>query len=166
MGAIDGQGVYIYDGTELGAPGATFQNLGQNAQSAAFADVRADIAGLQLLVDSSWVLVSLSAGWTAVGSGHTPRVRKVGNRVDIYGAATKGASGDPANILTIPVGFRLTNSTYGNVFLGSVATSGLVTRLLALNVVNHQIALGAGYGTSAAVATGEVIPLIGSWYVN
>jgi len=162
---LNAQGIYEYDGTEVGAPGASFQNLLSESVTDTVIDIRADITALDLLTDSDWVTITtIGSGWTATVN-HTPRVRKIGDRVDLAGAVTRtGTSGADTDLVTIPVGFRLAGA-FLNYFIGASVTSGGTAHTLFLNGVDHKVAAPSGYAT-ASVGSGVVVPLIGSWYVN
>lgn len=174
MGSINSQGVYEYDDTEMWAPQDDYQNLQAAALTAALADIRAEIAALGTLVDSDWVTIAgstggaLGTGWSAT-TGHPPRVRKVGDRVDIAGAVTLTGSGTFADLLTMPEGFRLVGA-YVNYFIGSVVattgepSSGVNVDLL-LSGTTHKVSVPDGY-RDGALTTGDVVPLIGSYYIN
>ena len=158
---IDAQGIYQYDGAELGAPGHQFMNLGMASVSATASDIRADIAALELLQDSDWMAItSIGTGWVAAGAWPV-RVRKLGNKVDLSGMLTAStATPNTEVILTIPTAFRppgyfwlgYTHSQQGFGAMMSIQASGVVT-------------LNTEYG-EGALSSGMNLPLLGTWYVN
>lgn len=114
--------------------------------------------------DGGWTTIStLGSGWTAT-PGHPPRIRRVGDRVEIAGAVMTNVGANYANILTIPVGFRL-GGAYTNYFVGGVVTSDGSAHQLFLNGTNHRIQVPDGY-YGAPVVPGDHLPLCGSWFVN
>lgn len=165
MGALNTEGIFEYDGTELGAPGASFMNLLADSVTDTVTDIRADIAGLDILTDSNWTgLTTLGSGWTAT-SGHAPRIRRVGDRVDIFGAVTRtSTTGSVSDLLTIPVGYRPAGA-YINTFVGTVVSSGGQVVQLLVSGSSHLLSIPPGY-SSATLGSGVVVPLLGSWYVN
>lgn len=164
---IDSQGIYQYDDTEMWSPQDDYQNLLAASTSATIAAVRAEIAAIDSLVDSDWTVIpsgSIGTGWVAT-TGHPPRLRKIGARVDIVGAVTLSTlSGAYSNILTVPVGFRLLGA-YPDYFIGaSVSSAGDVHELF-INGTTHRIEVPDGYRTSI-ISVGEHLPLTGCWYVD
>lgn len=163
MGALDAEGIFIYDDTEPVSPLDDYINLLANSTSATVADIRAAIAAITALVDSNWTnITTFGTGWTATVN-HQPRVRKVGERVDIAGAVTLGATGAYTDILTIPAGFRLAGA-FTNYFVGASVSSGGVGHQLFLSST-HKLQVPTGYRTGT-MASGTVLPLDGSWYTN
>lgn len=164
MGTINGQGVYEYDDDEPFAPLSDYQNLQAAALTAALAAVRAQIAAITSLVDSSWVpITTFGTGWTAT-VGHQPRLRKIGARVDIVGAVTAGTGAAYADILTIPAGFRLAGA-YANYFVGASVSSQAQVHELFIDSTSHKIAVPSTYRVGA-ITSGGVLPLHGTWYTN
>ena len=103
---------------------------------------------------------TFSSFWSAT-AGYTPRVRRVGKRVDLYGAVTAAAgAGADGGIITIPSGYRPTD----NVFIGPFRSSGGLTGMMVVNsagLVNAPNAYVTG-----SLGTGHVVPLVGSWYTD
>lgn len=60
---------------------------------------------LEKTADSGWINLTLASGVTAYSSIQTPKYRKIGNKVYLYGAI-KGLTGLPKVIGTLPEGFR------------------------------------------------------------
>lgn len=154
-------GIYEYSGAEEGAPGPDWTALLTDSIEDALVQVDADIAGIPTQTDSGWVpITTFGAGWAGTAN-HTPRVRRVGDRVELAGALTRsGTSGAPTNLLTIPEGFRLAGG-YGNYFIGTVTTSAAQACELFLFVGDHRIQIPYGI-----IGSGVVVPLNGSWFVN
>lgn len=165
MGALNGEGIFEYDGTETGAPGASFMNLLADSITDVATDIRADITALDLLADSGWTTIStFGTGWSAT-AGHTPRVRKIGNLVKMVGAVTRsGTSGAASDILTIPTGFRLAGA-YTLQFIGCVVTSGGTVHELFINTTAHKLQVPSGY-SDASLGSGIVLPLDGEWFTD
>ena len=115
--------------------------------------------------DSGWVTLStLGSGWAAT-TNHTPRIRRVGKQVFLFGAVTRsGTSGALADLATIPSGYRMAGS-YTLVFVGASITSGGQGVELYMNVSDHKIQIASGY-TTATLGSGVVVPLAGSWFVD
>jgi hypothetical protein len=165
MGALDAQGVYQYDDTEQASPLDDYMNLGQASISAQLAAIRAQIAGSSLS-DSGWRVLAageLGTGWTAT-AGHAPRLRRIGNRVDLFGAVTLGATGGILFLLTVPEGFR-TVGAYGQTFVGSVVTSGGVAMQLYLDGSSHRLQVPGTY-RAGTMTSGQILPLQASWWAN
>jgi len=155
-------GIYQYTGLETGAPGKDFMNLLGDSVESAFVAVDAQIAAIEEQTDSGWVLITtIPTGWTAT-PGHPPRVRRVGDRVDLAGAVTRTTTAGPiGNLCTIPEGFRIAGAYLGTTFISTVVQSNGTPTNLTLTGTSHQI--GTVYGT---LGSGVVVPLVGSWYVN
>src|SRR5690606_437962 len=86
MGAIDENGVYIYDTNDQVAPLATLLNLGQSSISQAFTQQREDIIEELTPEASGWVTGNFLygvTGWTNAGDASQTRIRRNGNRVYI-----------------------------------------------------------------------------------
>jgi len=118
--------------------------------------------GWKSIDDTGWVNVdTFGSGWSAV-AGHTPRVRRFGNRVMIAGAVSRTAtSGALADILTIPTGFEYTGSL--NFFINTVVTSsGQAAQLYFSSAASTKLAIAATYVT-ATIGSGVVLPLTGFW---
>jgi hypothetical protein len=171
MGDLDAQGIYSYDDTEDVSPLMDYMNLGQSATSAAVAAVRGEIAAIDSLVDSDWLVIGSGPGTGAFGTGwtatvdHPPRLRKLGSRVDIAGALTLGPGALYTHMLTIPEGFRLIGA-YTNYFIGASISADGIGHDLFLDAVDHFITVPEdGYRTGVALA-GDHIPLHGFWYVD
>lgn len=124
---------------------------------------RTDGAGnWNVLNDTGWVNIgTFGSGWSAV-AGHTPRVRRFGNRVMIAGAVQRTlASGALADILTIPDGFDYTGSL--NFFIGAVVTSGgQGAQLYFSSGAKTKLAIASTYVT-ASIGSGIILPLTGDW---
>lgn len=165
---LDSQGVYIYDDTEDWSPQDDYQNLGQQSVSAQLANVRAEISDLELLVDSDWRhITTLGPDWVAT-SGHPPRVRKVGDRVDLFGALTLAAGGSVTNMLTLPPGY-IPAGTYVNQFIGTAVSKNGVAYTLYTASLNPGIVRfhPSGYfAGGVSLEIGDTLPLLGSWYVS
>lgn len=97
-------------------------------------------------------------GFSAV-DGFTPRVRRVGSRVFLFGAVQRaGATGSGGNLLTVPAGYAPATAT--NLSAVVVSTGqGVQLQITAAGV------LAVTYGT-ASLGSGALVPLAGSWYVN
>jgi hypothetical protein len=164
---IDAEGIYQYDDTEDWSPQDDYQNLLAASVSATIADVRAEIAAIDSLVDSDWTVIatgSIGTGWVAT-VGHPPRLRKIGARVDLVGALTMSTvSASYSNMLTIPVGFRLLGA-YPDYFIGSSVSSAGDVHELFINGTTHQIQVPDTYRTSV-VSIGDHVPLHGCWYTD
>lgn len=165
MGALDPQGIFKYDDTENWSPQDDYQNLLANSVSTTVADIRAEIADLELLADSGWVpITTLGPGWTAY-PGHPPRVRKVGDRVDIAGELAFNAGADTNNMLTLPAGYW-PSGTYTATFLGSgVTNKGTAFVYITAAAYPGRIYIPGGHATKNFVAV-EAVPLLGSWYIS
>lgn len=101
---------------------------------------------------------TFGAGFSAV-DGFTPRVRRVGSRVTLFGAVQRsGALGSGGNLLTVPAGFAPGSATN----LSAVVTSGGQGVQLQITAAG---VLAVTYGT-ASLGAGALVPLAGTWYVN
>lgn len=116
------------------------------------------------LEDSGYVtLTTFGTGWAAT-AGHAPRIRKIGSQVFLYGAVTLGSGGLYANILTIPAGYRL-GGAYANWFVNAAVASNGSPHELFLSGVDHRLSVPSTY-RGTGMASGDVLPLTGSWFVN
>lgn len=135
MGAIDANGVWIYDNSDHVVPISTYENLGQNSVSAALLDLRNDltpvivpwtntglIAGASLTLDNVMYMVD------AAGTVHW--------RGGIYRASGSPVANDV--MLTFPSSIQPTlrlSDTLGGlagstvVFVGSYGGTGALTEL-------------------------------------
>lgn len=149
-----------------GTPVWTKDDTGHPATAITFApsstltatDVQAAIE--QAAFGGAWVpLTSLGPHWSAT-TGHPPRIRRVGKRVDIAGAVTRGTGGSTGNMLTLPVGYRPPI----NIFIGAVVSSQ--GRVAELFTSQTGILLNPPGYTTGSGTPGEVYPLTGSWYID
>jgi hypothetical protein len=96
MGALDSNGIWIYDENEDAAPFSTMLNrLGESVSDAVGPYVGS----------SGWQTLSVSSGWTVT---EPFRVIKVGALVMLQGLLTSASSGVTQNIVTLPAGFAPT----------------------------------------------------------
>ena len=122
------------------------------------ADTMAALDARYASTDTGWVEISTFAtGWAAV-SADKPRVRRVGNRVDLTGSLTRSA-GELSNLFTIPTGFRLTGP-YTTVNVGAGVSSNNIPLQFAINADVHRFSIR---GTPANPAT---VYLQATWYVD
>lgn len=167
MGAINGQGVYEYDDTEPFAPLRDYSNLQAAAITAAIAAVRAEIAAIDSLVDSAWTLITtFGAGWGATPN-YAPRVRKVGDRVELAGAVTATGAASFDDIFTIPLGFRF-EGAYTTAFVGTYRANSGATGEFHISTgagAAHKLTSPAAYRTGS-LAVGQIVPVHGSWFIN
>lgn len=135
MGAIDAQGVWIYDNSDHVVPISTYENLGQNSISAALLDLRNDLTPANVAWTNTGI--TWNASWESFGatSGASGYVRycRIGTVVYLSGLArilvsSSGASPATLTMLTMPAGFR---PAYNTVTLGYMnldqAGSGVTT---------------------------------------
>lgn len=119
----------------------------------------------------AWVVVLQDSGFTnassfvagaGAASGQPPRFRMQGERVDLFGALSLTASWSPHNLIQVPTPFRVTSFS-GNIFIGTTVTSTGKSVALLYNTADHFIRSAAGY-YSTVPATGDTVPLMGSWF--
>lgn len=110
--------------------------------------------------ETSADIATFSTGYTALTGAHKPRVRKIGNLVQLFGAVTSSAS-STANILTVPAAFQ--PPTAGTRFIGANIASTGTNVMLALQTGIVQVP--AGYGT-INVTTAQTIPVMGTWWMD
>ena len=111
--------------------------------------------------DDGYTNVSTFSPFWSATAGYTPRVRRVGQRIDLYGAATAAAgAGADGGIITVPSGFRPT----GNVWIGPFRSSGGLSGMLVVSSAGVVSAPNA-YVTGS-LGAGSVVPFVGSWYVD
>lgn len=115
--------------------------------------------------DTGWVeLSTFGTNWVAT-PGHPPRVRKIGTRVEIFGAVTWALGADLAHILTIPAAFRPTG-TYKQQFVAAGTTNrGRSFTLYIPEATPDKLSLPGGY-FSGSFSPPEVLPLIGGWFTD
>lgn len=103
-------------------------------------------------------------GWEATpGAANTPRVRRVGNQVFLYGSVRRKRAGSDsgANLLSIPAGF--TPSTTATRAIGTTVLSNAQFSELFLS--GAVVSSAAGYG-SFSPAVGVAVPLACSWWLD
>lgn len=107
MGALDANGVYIYDETDPVSPFSDFMNLGQSAQSVVVGDLDARLTDLET-DDTGWVLCTLKAGWehnTATNQAPGVQARRIRNQVYYRGRAAGTLTvGSTTQVVEIPAG--------------------------------------------------------------
>lgn len=111
--------------------------------------------------DSGTVNIStFGTGWSAT-TGHTPRIRRMGKRVDIMGAVTNGSGAAWDHLLTIPVGYRPPAMLFiGHFFAsGNQATGQLFVQPTGI------LSSPSSYH-SGSLSPGSAVPLTGSWYID
>lgn len=109
-------------------------------------------------VPTTWMMVPVTSGWTATPS-YTPMVKRIGTQVWLRGAVTS-VGGNPQTLITIPEGFRPSVRQW----LPTVKSSGTGFGPLNLDL-NGVVGFPAGY-QSGALATGNVVPVIGTWFLD
>jgi hypothetical protein len=107
---------------------------------------------------TAWMLPTLATGWAAT-TLYTPTVKRIGLQVWLRGAVTS-TGGSPQTMLTIPEGFRPSVRQW----LPTAKSSG--TGYGPLNVdLAGVVGIPAGY-QGGAFATGNVVPVIGTWFLD
>lgn len=154
LGTSDPAGMIVADQVHMSIPG-----------HAMTADAIGDFLKIQRFPapqDTGWVdIVSFGTGWGVTG-GYTPQVRRVGNLVQMRGAlARSGTTGAVNSMAVVPDGFWPSNNT----FLPTVVSNG-GTVLQPFIGTTGLIQVASGYVAGASLASGAVVPLVGSWYVN
>lgn len=110
--------------------------------------------------DTGWVPVStIGSGWTADAT-NPPRIRRVGDRVDLQGYLNYG-NGSWGNMLTVPSGFRLPANGKADPAGFVISLNGLGIKL-ALSPTTHVIAGTLHFGS----VNPTVVPIFASWYVS
>lgn len=100
---------------------------------------------------------------TSGGAQYVPRVMRTGNRVDLVGSITCGASVNNLNLLTVPAAFQ-PNST-GSRFVGALVGSVGVAAQMTLTA--GVLGIPNGYVTGAGIVTsGSILPLQCFWIMD
>lgn len=119
--------------------------------------------------DTAWTdITSFATGWSSAAGVNRVRLRRQGNRVDMFGAiARSGTTGTGTNMFTIPVGFRIPNTT-GSMIIGHTNTSTGVSVQLRYSMAANAISLDGSYQVPAGstIGSGAVIPMNATWYVG
>jgi hypothetical protein len=115
MGALDSNGIWIYDENEDAAPFSTMLNrLGESVSDAVGPYVG----------DSGWQTLSVSSGWTV---DEPLRCIKIGALVILQGVLSSASSGVTQNITTLPAGFAPTQAWRFAVYSGPAVTAERMT---------------------------------------
>jgi hypothetical protein len=166
---IDSEGIYQYDDSEDFSPLFEYLNLLANSTSATAAAIRAELAALDNLVDSNWVnITTFGTGWAPV-LNYTPRVRKIGNRVDIAGmVSVTSLSATLDDVLTFPVGFRPIGA-HPNQWVGPFHSSGgmwgMYQTVSTAGATQYKLTAPGSYRTGPS-AVGDRFPLSGGFWVD
>lgn len=142
-------------------PGGT---TGQALVKQSGTDGDADWEDLGIPADSGWVNLTLSTGWTHL-TGRELRVRKVGSRVDLTGIVVRATGYDQTNIAVVPVGYRMTTSTYSATWICNSAGNFSSSNTLVLDGPTHVLGIAVSWG-NVSPGIGEIIPFFGSWFVD
>lgn len=112
-------------------------------------------------------ITSFGTGWTSTGSGHTPRVRRSGNKVSLFGAVTLGSGGAFSNILTVPTEYRPPNSSSRFIGVSPLDPAGGTAgvRVLTLST-GGLVSSPSTYGIPGSMNLGGVLPLIAEWWMD
>lgn len=109
MGALDANGIYIYDEADDEATFSDLLNLGGQSVSDA-------IAALGTTLDTGWLPVTFGSGYENSGASTPVEVRRIGRVV--YGrglikrTAGFAAGSTYSDVLTVPAGFEPDDSHY------------------------------------------------------
>lgn len=114
--------------------------------------------------DSGWVNITPTANWTAA-SGHTPRVRRVGNLVTGLGIFNYSTGSSYGNLGVIPTGFRPL-ATYGPIIgVGTaMATNGSAAGTALLTINNSTGVMSYELGWANFTANPTQVGFSASWY--
>lgn len=110
-----------------------------------------------VLTSTVVAITSFATGWTA-GAGYEPFMLVQGKRRTLVGAATRGAGGSLANILTVPTGHR----PAGNRFLGA-HVNGASQYYELLMTAAGTLQIPGGYGSASVVG---LYPIGCTWEVD
>lgn len=127
-----------------------------------------DYVATRAQADGGWIPVTVfGSGFAGLANPHTPRIRRVGHRVDLFGTIVYngGTGASLLNMLTIPAGYRL-GGAYASMFLGAVVTSQNIVVHLWFNADGTIGVHPSNAYRTGAINTGANIPLVGSWFDN
>lgn len=110
-------------------------------------------AWVAIWADTSIAITTFATGWSAV-TGYTPTLRRIGNRVDIFGAIARASSSAAiTNICTVPTGWEPGAKT---LLPAGIDSAGSQTQTLYINTSGViQVAYGDIGATAAVVLTGS-----------
>lgn len=128
MGAIDAQGIWVYDNTDQMIPLATFMNLGQNSVSDAIEDVRTDLTPAVLdaaLSTSGGTSGSTSQQWVRGGVAGVMFSFVTGSATNGTTIATLAAPYRPPWTVGVPLAGN--SPTHPTSVFALITTAGAVT---------------------------------------
>ncbi|WP_157759654.1 hypothetical protein [Cellulosimicrobium cellulans] len=109
-------------------------------------------------------ITAFGTGWSATaGSGHTPRVRRHGNMVYLFGSVSMGTGASMNDILAVPTGFTPSNANTTFIGVTSLNPNGGTAGTRELAIASGRILAPAGYGAGSP-AVGGTIPLGGCFW--
>lgn len=107
---------------------------------------------------SAWATPTLATGWVATPN-YTPMLKQIGLQVWLRGAVTS-TGGNPQIMMTIPEHFRPSVRQW----LPTVKSSG--TGYGPLNVgLDGVVGIPGGY-QGGAIGAGNVVPVVGHWFLD
>lgn len=113
------------------------------------------------ITDTAADVTVYGPGWEGtLGNGHKPRVRRSGNIVHLIGGV-RCVTGAHSNILTIPAGFRPTDTR--TTFVGTGVSSNGIAYQLALS--NGVLSIPPGYSTELDTGAFTAYPVSASWAI-
>lgn len=117
--------------------------------------------------DIDWTDITIfGTGWSSASGVNRARVRRTGNLVTMMGAIVRsGTTGSGTNMVTIPAGFRIDNSTGSTIVGHSITSTGVGVQLRYSNAAN-AISLDGSYQIGTTIGSGAIIPLTASWYIG
>ena len=133
---------------------------------------RTDVNRLEFWDGAAWMpfegqeasanISTFGSGFTALGTaGHTPRVRRSGNCVHLFGAVQSSGTSTLGNVLTIPTAFRPPSTDTR--FIGAgVASSGNYYELV---MAGGVVSIGVGYNNLTITAV-QTLPLNAFWWLD
>ena len=114
-------------------------------------------------VDMSANISSFGTGWTPQATvGHTPRVRRNGNCVHLFGALNTSATATINNLVTIPTAFRPPSTDTR--FIGSCVSS--LGKHYELVMQSGIVSIPANYEDIIVNTTPQVFPIQGVWWLD
>lgn len=128
--------------------------------------------------DAGWTMIlspdltaniaTFSTGWTGLTAGHTPRVRRHGSHVNLYGAISFGTNANYNSMFTVPAGFAPATTTVQFIGAALVSIGSGNGEAAALVLTNGVVSFaGTGYSTASLPGLGSIVTLGGlSWWMD
>jgi hypothetical protein len=113
------------------------------------------------LPEAESTVTTFGTGWSAT-AGFAVEVRRVGTHVWLRGTVTRASGGSGGDVLTIPAGFRKTDTADSRAD-GAVTSSQGHGYTLRVSGTTHKLDI---LYSSASGSAGEFVPLVADWFID